>query len=253
MYLPQAVSFPPSLGIEWDLSWRVHLGREVQLEPMVVTSSIVVPRYPAVPLRSGTCTGARPDLSREGSLETRRLLPSGMRLGCGNPAHPEVRACDAYWLSYSNIYLRSAFIYLFVCVPATGCIFPAITRNRVGSLDINISCSGRSFNCSGYDNHVVMFDIKKLYFLASNMKRFWKSHVSKRIWLRHLFSKNSNYFKILYWRYDCLGSGLEWWKAERIESGLLQKYLFQKLLFFFQNDKHRLKSMFFAELVTIVF
>jgi hypothetical protein len=34
---------------------------------------------------------------------------------------------------------------------------------------------------------------------------------------------------------------------------LLQKYLFQKLLFFFQNDKHRLKSMFFAELVTIVF
>ena len=35
---------------------------------------------------------------------------------------------------YEDIYLRGAFIYLFVCVPAAGCIFPAITRNRVGVL-----------------------------------------------------------------------------------------------------------------------
>ena len=106
---------------------------------MVVTSSIVVPRYPAVvPLRSGTCAGARPDLSREGSLETRRLLPSGMCLECGNPAHPEVRACDAYWLSCSNIYL-----------PATGCIFPAITRNRVGSLLTRSPREGGSVRAHG--------------------------------------------------------------------------------------------------------
>ncbi len=123
-------------------------------------------------------------------------------------------------------------------------------------LDINTSCSGRSYKCSGNDNHVVMFDVKKLYFLASNGNNkliiwnvFEKSNVSKRIWHGHLFSKNLNYFKTFYyWRYDCLGPGLEWWKAERNESGLLQKYLFQKLLFFFQKDKHRLKSMFFAEL-----
>ena len=119
---------------------------------MVVTSSIVVPRYPAVvPLRSGTCAGARPDLSREGSLETRRLLPSVMRLGCGNPAHPEVRACDTYLLSYSNIYLRGAFIYLFVCVPAAGCIFPAITRNRVGSLLTRSPREGGSARAHGGD------------------------------------------------------------------------------------------------------
>ncbi len=118
---------------------------------MVVTSSFVVPRYPTVPLRSGTCTGARPDLSREGSLETRRLLPSVMRLECENPAHPEVRACDAYWLSYSNIYLRNAFIYLFVCVPAAVCIFPAITRNRVGSLLTRSPKEGGSARAHGGD------------------------------------------------------------------------------------------------------
>ena len=89
------------------------------------------------------------DLSREGSLETRRLLPSVMRLGCGNPAHPEVRACDAYWLSCSNIYLRSAFIYLFVCVPAAGCIFPAITRNRVGILLTHSPREGGSVRAHG--------------------------------------------------------------------------------------------------------
>ena len=118
---------------------------------MVVSSSVVVPLCPAVPLRSGTRTGARPDLSRKGSLETRRLLPSVMRLGCGNPAHPEVRACDTYLLSYSNIYLRGAFIYLFVCVPAAGYILPAITRNRVGSLLTRSLREGGSVRAHGGD------------------------------------------------------------------------------------------------------
>ena len=53
VYLSQAVSFPPTLGIEWDLCWHVHLVKEDQFEPAVEASSDVAPLFLAEPLRSG--------------------------------------------------------------------------------------------------------------------------------------------------------------------------------------------------------
>ncbi len=65
MYLPQTVSLPPLLGIEWDLFQCSHLVQEVELEPAVVTCSIAVPLFPAVPLQSRQVhwskTGTFPD------------------------------------------------------------------------------------------------------------------------------------------------------------------------------------------------
>ncbi len=40
MNLPQAVSFPPQLRIDWDLSRRILLVEEGELEPAVVGCSI---------------------------------------------------------------------------------------------------------------------------------------------------------------------------------------------------------------------
>ena len=94
----------------------------------------MVPLSPAVPRRSGhvrrTKTG--PVLGRI-ALD-RRLLPSELRLECGNLARQEVRARGSYWWSYSNYYSRCSFMYIFVCVPVAGRIVPAITRIRVGLL-----------------------------------------------------------------------------------------------------------------------
>jgi hypothetical protein len=53
MYLPQAVSLPPLLGIERDLFRYRHLVKEVELELAVVSYSVVVPLFfPATPLQS---------------------------------------------------------------------------------------------------------------------------------------------------------------------------------------------------------
>jgi len=41
MYLPQAVPFPPSAGIESDLFLYGHPSEEVELEPALVTCRIV--------------------------------------------------------------------------------------------------------------------------------------------------------------------------------------------------------------------
>ena len=51
VYLSQAVSCPPCIGMEWDLFCRVHLVKELQLELMLGTSRVVVPPLPAEPLR----------------------------------------------------------------------------------------------------------------------------------------------------------------------------------------------------------
>ena len=53
VYLSQAVSYPPTLGIEWDLYWHVHLAKEDRFEPAVEASSVVAPHFLAEPLRSG--------------------------------------------------------------------------------------------------------------------------------------------------------------------------------------------------------
>ena len=55
----QAVSFPPTLGIEWDLYWHVHLAEEDQFEPAVEASSDVAPLFLAEPLRSGHVRGSK--------------------------------------------------------------------------------------------------------------------------------------------------------------------------------------------------
>ena len=52
MYLPQAISLPPSLGIERDLFLLNHPAEEVELEPTVVTCRVAMPLVPAVSLRS---------------------------------------------------------------------------------------------------------------------------------------------------------------------------------------------------------
>ncbi len=50
MNLPQAVSFPPQLRIDWDLSRRIPLVEEGELEPAVVGCSVAAPLFPAAPL-----------------------------------------------------------------------------------------------------------------------------------------------------------------------------------------------------------
>jgi hypothetical protein len=52
MYLPQAISLPPSLGIKWDLFLLNRPAEEVELEPTVVTYRVAMPLVPAVSLRS---------------------------------------------------------------------------------------------------------------------------------------------------------------------------------------------------------
>ena len=59
VYLSQAVSFPPTLGIEWDLYRHVHLAKEDQFEPAVETSCVVAPLFLAEPLRSGHVSGSK--------------------------------------------------------------------------------------------------------------------------------------------------------------------------------------------------
>ena len=62
MYLPQAISLPPSLGIERDPFQYSQPVEEVELESTVVTCSVALVRFPAAPLqprqvRRGTCRG----------------------------------------------------------------------------------------------------------------------------------------------------------------------------------------------------
>ena len=46
MFLPQAISLPPPLGIEWDLFRHIHRSEESALQPSVVTGSVAVPLSP---------------------------------------------------------------------------------------------------------------------------------------------------------------------------------------------------------------
>ena len=52
MYLPQAASLPPLLGIERDLFRCRRLVKEVELEFAVIGCSVVVPLFPTTPLQS---------------------------------------------------------------------------------------------------------------------------------------------------------------------------------------------------------
>ncbi len=58
MNLPQAVSFPPQLRIDWDLSRRIPLVAEGELEPAVVGCSVAAPLlFHAAPLHSAPTKG----------------------------------------------------------------------------------------------------------------------------------------------------------------------------------------------------
>ncbi len=73
MNLPQAVSFPPQLRIDWDLSRRIPLVKEGELEPAVVGCSVAASLFHAAPLQfcnPGRRAEARPGLSGVGSLTT---------------------------------------------------------------------------------------------------------------------------------------------------------------------------------------
>ncbi len=73
MNLPQAVSFPSQLRINWDLSRRIPLVKEGELEPALVGCSVAAPLLPAAPLQfcnPGRRAEARPGLSDVGSLTT---------------------------------------------------------------------------------------------------------------------------------------------------------------------------------------
>jgi hypothetical protein len=50
MYLPQAIPLPLLAGIEWDLFRHIQHTEEVELEPAVVTRSVMAPCFSAVPL-----------------------------------------------------------------------------------------------------------------------------------------------------------------------------------------------------------
>ena len=93
MYLPQAASLPPLLGIERDLFRCMHLVEEVELELVVVGCSVVVPLFSATPLQSRQVRRGNigPFLRR--IARDRRPLPSALGLGDTNPALQSVGSC----------------------------------------------------------------------------------------------------------------------------------------------------------------
>jgi hypothetical protein len=71
MNLPQAVSFPPQLRIDWDLSRCIPQVEEGELEPAVVGCSVAAPLLHAASLQfcnPGRRAEARPGFSGVGSL-----------------------------------------------------------------------------------------------------------------------------------------------------------------------------------------
>ena len=96
MYLPQAVSHPPLLGIEWGFFRRIPLAEDVQLEPAMTSCSVAVVLFPAAPLqlrqvRSGKTGPVLRRIARD-----RRLFASEMRLGGRNPATQAVSILPSY-------------------------------------------------------------------------------------------------------------------------------------------------------------
>ena len=91
VYLSQAVSLPPLLGIEWDLFRRNHRSEDVEFEPVVVSWSVAVPLWPATSLQSRPVRTVSPGLFLLRMVSERHQLPSEMDLGSRIPAHKAVR------------------------------------------------------------------------------------------------------------------------------------------------------------------
>ena len=96
MYLPQAVSLPPQLGIDWDLFQRIHLAEEDKLEPAVVGYSVAAPLSPAAPLQPRQAHRGKTGLFRCRIARNRLHLPSELGLGGRNPATQAVRPSPSY-------------------------------------------------------------------------------------------------------------------------------------------------------------
>ena len=112
MFLSQAISFPPYLGIKWDLFLHVTLVKEVPL----ATCSDVEPLYPAVPpLRSGHV-----HWGKIGPFPG-RIARDPPSLAISNapwvwePSAPRGKSMRCIFVELFE-YLFTSCIYLFICV-----------------------------------------------------------------------------------------------------------------------------------------
>ena len=153
MFLSQAISLQPPVGIEWNLFCHIHRSDKSELQPSVVTGSVAVPLSPRSTLAVSL-------LSRQvhwlktgpflGQIACNRLpLRSELGLACRNPAHQTVRPSPLYFKRYLFFYVASALVYTFVYVPAAGHIAPATSRNRVGPLPAHSSIGGGCIRAHG--------------------------------------------------------------------------------------------------------
>ena len=95
-YLPQAVSLPAPLGIEWDFFLHNNPVQQVKLEPAVVTCSVAVPLVPAVSLQFWPVRRAKTGPFLGLIARDRLQLPSELGLECRNPAHQAVSPSLVY-------------------------------------------------------------------------------------------------------------------------------------------------------------
>ena len=96
MILPQAVSFPPQLRIDWNLSRCIPLVEEGELEPAVVGCSVAVPLFPAAPLQSWQARRGKTRPFRRRIAHDRLRLPSELGVGGRNRANQAVRPSPSY-------------------------------------------------------------------------------------------------------------------------------------------------------------
>ena len=96
MNLPQAVSFPPQLRIDWDLSRRIPLVEEGELEPAVVGCSVAAPLFPAAPLQSRQARRGKNRPFRSRIAHDRLRLPSELDVEGRNRANQAVRPSPSY-------------------------------------------------------------------------------------------------------------------------------------------------------------
>ena len=96
MILPQAVSFPPQLRIDWDFSRRIPLVAEGELEPAVVGCSVAAPLFHAATLQSRQARRGKTRPFQSRIAHDRLRLLSELGVGGRNPANQAVRPSPSY-------------------------------------------------------------------------------------------------------------------------------------------------------------
>ncbi len=96
MYLLQAVSLPPQLGIDWDFFQRIQPAEENKLEHAVVGCSVSAPLFSTAPLQLRQVRRGKTGPFPSRIARARLHLPSEMGLGGRNPANQAVRPPPAY-------------------------------------------------------------------------------------------------------------------------------------------------------------